>query len=658
MFEAYKSIVIENVYPELDCGRFPVKREQGEACEVSADIFKEGHDLLTAVLKYRRWDETGWHETPMRLVDNDRWAGSFPLPENARYVFTIEAFPDEFGSWRKDLLKRVEAGQDAGSDLLEGRALVQRAAARAEGEDRARLEAQVDAWAQAKAPADSVRLATSEDLLALVAAYPDRSAATVYNKELEVYADRERARFAAWYEFFPRSQGRVLGRGGTFADAEARLPAIKAMGFDVVYLPPVHPIGHTNRKGPNNTLVAGPNDPGSPYAIGNEHGGHKAVAPELGTLADFERFAQATRAHGMEVALDFAIQVSPDHPYVKEHPEWFYHRPDGSIKYAENPPKKYEDIYPLNFNTADREGLWREMKSAVDFWIARGVRIFRVDNPHTKPVYFWHWLIRAVQNEHPEVIFLAEAFTRPKVMRMLAKVGFTQSYTYFTWRNFKEELTEYFTELTQGEAKEYLRGNLFTNTPDILPPILQQGGRPAFKMRLALAATLSSLYGIYSGFELGENTAIPGREEYLHSEKYELKVWDWNRPGNITDYVTTINRIRAENPALRLYKNLRFYRADDDNVLFYGKMTHDRSNVVLVAVNLDPFQPHESVIHVPVRALGIGPDQQYLVHELIADRKLLWKGEEQIIRLDPAAEPAAIYAVTRWGYKDYDDPCY
>ncbi|MHB1414239.1 MAG: alpha-1,4-glucan--maltose-1-phosphate maltosyltransferase [Chloroflexota bacterium] len=657
MVEKVRTVVIEGVYPELDCGRYAIKREVGDVLTVWADIFKEGHDVLSAALKYRRWDETAWGETPMTYVDNDRWQGSFPLPENTRYVYTIEAWKDDFGSWRQDLAKKVEAGMEVSSELMEGELLVQEAIERVEGSGKERLRQTVRAW-EAADEAERTRLALSQDLLDLMHAFPDRSDSTTYDRELEVFVDRVLARFAAWYEMFPRSQGRVLGESATFADCEARLPEVKRMGFDVVYLPPIHPIGVTNRKGPNNTLWAGPNDPGCPYAIGNEHGGHKAVEPSLGTIADFERFVEAIREQGMEVALDFAIQCSPDHPYVHEHPEWFYKRPDGSIKYAENPPKKYEDIYPVNFATEDREGLWQEMKSVVLFWIERGVHIFRVDNPHTKPVAFWQWLIREIQDEHPDVIFLSEAFTRPKMLKALAKAGFSQSYTYFTWRNFKPELIEYFTELTQSEDKEYLRGNLFTNTPDILPPILQEGGRPAFKMRLALAATLSSLYGIYNGFELVENTPIPGREEYMHSEKYEYKVWDWNRPGNIKDYITRVNEIRRSNPALHEYENLRFYESSDDDVIFYGKMTLDRRNAVLVAVNLDPFKAHDSTIRVPIREYGIRPDHQYLVHELITDEKSLWKGEEQVIRLDPNLEPAAIYAISPWTYKDYEEPCF
>lgn len=652
-----RSVVIENVYPELDCGLYPVKREVGVTFDVWADILMEGHDKVAAVLKYRRRDETTWRETPMRLVDNDRWHGQFVLEANTRYLYTIEAWRDAFASWRADTRKKVDAGQDVASDLLEGQRLILQAAERATGRDAQRLR-ELAAAIGARDQAAAAELALSDEVATLVARYPDRSASTTYCRELEVVADRERARFAAWYEMFPRSQGTVPGQSATFDDCIARLPEIRAMGFDVVYLPPIHPIGRTNRKGPNNSLVAGPNDPGCPYAIGNEHGGHKAVEPSLGTLEDFRRFVAAAQALGMEVALDFAAQCSPDHPYVREHPEWFYHRPDGTIKFAENPPKKYEDIYPLDFTCAAWRSLWEEMKSIILFWIEQGVKIFRVDNPHTKPVAFWRWLIEEVQRDHPDTIFLSEAFTRPKMMKLLAKAGFTQSYTYFTWRNFKGELIDYFTELTQTEVKEYLRGNLFTNTPDILPPILQQGGRPAFKMRVVLAATLSSVYGIYNGYELCENTAIPGREEYLNSEKYEYKVWDWDRPGNIKDYIARLNQIRQAHPALHLYDNLRFYHADDDNILFYGKATPDKSDVILVAVNLDPFAAHESRIVVPLAEVGIGPGEKYIAHELFTDTRHLWQGAEQYIRLDPHVEPAAIFHLQRWPTKDYDTPCF
>jgi starch synthase (maltosyl-transferring) len=430
------------------------------------------------------------------------------------------------------------------------------------------------------------------------------------------------------------------------------------MGFDVVYLPPIHPIGRSFRKGPNNAIQAGPDDPGSPWAIGNEHGGHKAIDPALGTLADFRAFLRAAREHGIEIALDYALQCSPDHPWVQEHPEWFHHRPDGTIKYAENPPKKYQDIYPLNFYSREREALWEESKGILLFWIEQGVRIFRVDNPHTKPIPFWSWIISEIQSVHPDVIFLAEAFTRPRVVEALAKVGFTQSYTYFTWRNFKQELTEYLTELTHGEKAEYFRGNFFANTPDILPPILQQGGPPAFRMRLVLAATLSSVYGIYSGYELCENAAIPGTEEYLDSEKYEIKHRDWNAPGNIRDYIARINLIRRENRALHEYRNLVFHESSDEHVLCYGKRSFDGGNTVLVAVNLDPFAARESEVRVPLEALGVGLDEPYQAHELISDERQLWRGPVQRIRLDPRREPAAIFRLERFAQRDYGTPCY
>lgn len=421
---------------------------------------------------------------------------------------------------------------------------------------------------------------------------------------------------------------------------------------------PIHPIGRVNRKGKNNTLRAEPNDPGVPYAIGNELGGHDAIEPSLGTFEDFRRLVAAARDHGMEVALDIAIQGAPDHPWAREHPDWFFIRPDGTIKYAENPPKKYEDVYPVNFNSPDWRNLWEEMRRVIMHWIDQGVTHFRVDNPHTKPTIFWEWLIAEVQKTHPETIFLSEAFTRPKVMKSLAKAGFTQSYTYYTWRNFKQEITDYLTELTQTEMREYYRGNLFVNTHDILPTILQEGGRPAFKFRIALAATLSSVYGMYSSYELCEATPVPGKEEYLNSEKYEYRVWDWDRPGNIKDYIATINRIRREHPALQEYDNLRFYWADDDSVLCYGKATPDRSDVIIVALNLDPFQVHETWIHFPINDFAIGDGEQYRVTELITGESYIWTGGSHHVRLDPHHEPAFIFSLRRWSHVDYVETCY
>jgi starch synthase (maltosyl-transferring) len=653
-----RSVWIANVRPELDGGRFPVKREVGDSFEVTADILQEGHGGLVAMLRYRTVKDTAWHEVPMEALGNDCWAGRFALEENTRYVYTIEAWPDAYRTWAEDLRKRMAAGMDVARELLEGAALVRAALTRVVGADRRRLEARLAEFEGSGDANRRARLLLNEEVSEILDAYPDRDAATRYDRELQVIVDRPLARFAAWYEMFPRSQGRVPGRHGTFRDAIERLPDIAGMGFDVVYLPPIHPIGRSFRKGRNNALDAAPGDPGSPWAIGNEHGGHKAIEPALGTLDDFRAFLRASRDHGLEVALDYALQCSPDHPWVAAHPEWFHHRPDGSIKYAENPPKKYQDIYPLNFYGREREALWEEAKSVLLFWIEQGIRIFRVDNPHTKPLPFWAWVIAEVQAVHPDVLFLAEAFTRPRVMQALAKLGFTQSYTYFTWRNFKQELTDYLTELTRGEMAEYFRGNFFTNTPDILPPILQQGGPPAFKMRLALAATLSPLYGIYSGYELCENVAIPGTEEYLDSEKYEIKVRDWDRPGNIKAYVTRINGIRRENRALHEHRNLVFHESDDEHVLCYGKRSADGGNTVLVAVNLDPFAPHEALVRLPLAALGIGPDEPFQAHELIADARRLWKGPTQRIRLDPGTEPAAIYRLERFGTRAYGTPCY
>jgi len=581
----------------------------------------------------------------MSHVDNDRWRAAFALDEIGRYLYTIEAMPDMYRSWVTDTEKKAAAGQDLAADLLEGARLLSEAAERAHGAERVALLDAAHVLRRPRDQAGALKAAADPALVELASRHRDSALVVRYDRQLEVIVDRPRARFAAWYEIFPRSQGTEAGRSGTFRDAERRLPAIQAMGFDVLYLTPIHPIGATNRKGPNNSLAARPNDPGSPYAIGSRAGGHTAVEPSLGTLEHFDHFQQAVRAHGLELALDFALQVSPDHPWVREHPHWFYRRQDGSIKFAENPPKKYEDIYPLNFSNPEWRSLWRELKGVIDFWVARGVRIFRVDNPHTKPFDFWAWLIRQVQREHPDVIFLSEAFTRPKVMKALAKLGFTQSYTYFTWRNEKLELAEYLTEITSPPVAEYLRGNLFTNTPDILTDVLQTGGRPAFIMRLILAATCSSVYGIYNGFELCEARARPGTEVYADSEMYQHKVWDWDRAGNIVDIVATVNRIRRENPALQLYTNLRFYDSDDPHILFYGKATPDLDNVILVALNLDPFGPHDSWVHLPAAELGIADDEPYEVHDLLSGARYSWRGRHNWVRLDPQVWPAHILRV-------------
>ena len=477
--------------------------------------------------------------------------------------------------------------------------------------------------------------------------YPDRTIATRLDRELRLFAERSRAICSAWYELFPRSTSPDGKRHGTFRDAEKWLPYVGELGFDVVYLPPIHPIGRTARKGKNNALTAAPDDIGSPWAIGGPEGGHKSIHPQLGTVEDFRRFVASAKDLGLEVALDIAFQCSPDHPYVKEHPEWFQQRPDGTIKTAENPPKRYEDIVNFDWMGPAREALWAELRSVFLHWIAQGVRIFRVDNPHTKPLPFWEWVIGEIHAAHPDVIFLAEAFTRPKVMKALAKSGFNQSYTYFTWRNFKHELEGYLTELTQGPPADYMIGNLWPNTPDILPEHLQQGGKPAFLIRSALAATLSSSWGIYSGFELCENRALPGKEEYADSEKYQLVSWDRERPGNIKPWIAALNRARRDHRALQLYRNLRFHRADNERVTFYSKVTEDKTSLVLVAVSLDPYGPQEAVLHVPLERLGIDEDETYQVHDLLSGERALWQGPSALVRLTPE-KPAAVWSVLRF----------
>jgi starch synthase (maltosyl-transferring) len=648
------SVLIENVQPQVDGGRHPVKRVAGETVRVTADVFKEGHDDLTVVLRWRQLTPkaTEPREVAMRPLGNDVWEGEFPLFENGLYAYQVEAWPDPFRTWAHELSRKVEVGRDVSSELLEGAQLLRAAAERAATAgpagafDAERLREGEKALLAGQSPA-TISRALDPRLGDAASRYPDRSIATRSERELRVFAERKRAIFSAWYEMFPRSASREPGRHGTFSDAERLLPYVRELGFDIVYLPPIHPIGRTARKGKDNALQAAADDVGSPWAIGGPEGGHKAVHPQLGTLADFRRFVKVAAEHGLEVALDIAFQCSPDHPYVKEHPEWFQRRPDGTIKTAENPPKRYEDIVNFDWMGPARESLWSELRSVFFHWIEQGVRIFRVDNPHTKPLPFWEWVIGEVKTRHPDAIFLAEAFTRPKMMKALAKAGFDQSYTYFTWRNFKHEMEEYLKELTQPPTADFMLGNLWPNTPDILPEHLQQGGRPAFLFRSALAATLSSSWGIYAGYELCENRALPGKEEYVDSEKYQLVQRDFDKPGNIRPWIAALNRIRNDNPALQLYRNLRFHRADNDRVIFYSKMTEDRSNVILVAVSLDPFAAQEAILDVPLFELGIQPDEVYQVHEMLSDERALWQGPTAQVRLT-LEKPAAIWSVLRF----------
>jgi starch synthase (maltosyl-transferring) len=648
MPRAFPSAVIENLQPLIDGGRYPVKRIVGEDLVVEADIFKDGHDVVAAVLKWRVLGKRTWRESPMVFVDNDRWRSVCTLYDQAIHEYTIQAWTDTFRSWQREFTAKFEGGiTSLRSEALEGAVLVKAAAERARDRSDAARLLEFSEQIATGANSEINTIAQSGELEVLMATYPDRSNATEFNPALRVVVDRPAALFGAWYEFFPRSAEGRGERGSTFRDCLPRVDDAKATGFDVIYFPPIHPIGHTNRKGRNNSIVCDPDDPGVPWAIGSEAGGHKEVEPSLGTLADFDWLQKQVRKRGMEIALDFALNCSPDHPYVKEHPEWFYKRADGTIKYAENPPKKYEDIYPLNFRCQNWRELWAETKSIVLFWAKRGVRIFRVDNPHTKPVAFWEYLIQGVRDKYPDVIFLSEAFTRPKMMKALVKAGFNQSYTYFTWRNSKRELIEYFTELTQTEMSEYFRPNLWPNTPDILPFFLQQGGRPAFMIRVLLAATLSTLYGIYSGYELCENEPLPGREEYLDSEKYQFKERDWNAPGNIKNWIARLNKIRRENRALQSYTNLRFYPAENEAILFYGKMSPARDNIILVVVNLDPHRKQHSYVDVPIDQFGQMESDVYQVQDLLNDAIYTWRGRRNYVELDPKIQPAHIFRLRR-----------
>jgi starch synthase (maltosyl-transferring) len=641
--------VIEDVTPHVDHGRFPVKRTEGDDVVVELVAYADGHDAIDCRLRYRKEGNELWSETPMQPLGHDRWRARFTVTEIGRYRYTASACVDHFLSWRRDLAKRIEADQDLTVAFQVGAQMVQAAVERATGPDAARLAAFARQLAQSSEEQSRRATALGEELAALMQRYADRRFATTHAPELAVVVDRALARFGAWYEFFPRSCTDDPSRHGRFADCEPRLRAAAAMGFDVVYLPPIHPIGPTHRKGRNNKERAEPGDPGSPWAIGSEAGGYCAVHPDLGTLDDFRHFTAAAAKLGLEVALDLAFQCSLDHPYVREHPEWFLHRPDGSVQYAENPPKRYQDIFPLNFETENGKSLWEELLGVVSFWIDQGVRIFRVDNPHTKPFAFWEWLIARVKERDPDVIFLSEAFTCPAVMYRLAKLDFTQSYTYFTWRNTKWELTRYFTELTQTNVREFLRPNLWPNTPDILSEYLQLGGRPAFVTRLALAATLGASYGIYGpAFELCENRAREaGSEEYLDSEKYQIRVWPVDRADHLRDFIARVNRIRRENPALHFNTNLCFHSVDNDMLLCYSKATADRSNVILVVVNLDPHHVQSGWVNLPLAEIGLDPEQPYQAHDLLSDARYLWSGERNYVELNPHVVPAHIFRLRK-----------
>lgn len=728
------TVIIENVRPLIDGGRYPVKRSVGEDLVVEADIFKDGHDVVSAVLKWRARGSEKWHETPMTCVDpwtKDHWRGVCSFFDVGTHDLTIEAWGDTFRSWQHEYSTKFAAHEpNLTSETLEGSGFVaaasQRASATGQKRDAERLK-HFALQIKASQPAEVNAFAHDQELEALMTAYADRKESTEFvlsppaydeligkpsspsaattkaSKERarkkgatsppvivpepvpaakpvaypQVWVDRERALFASWYEFFPRSAEGRGDRGSTFRDCLPRVDDAKAMGFDVIYFPPIHPIGITARKGRNNSVSCQPGEPGVPYAIGNRHqkcpngGGHRDVAPELGTLKDFDWLVAEIKKRGMEVALDFALNCSPDHPYVHHHPEWFYQRPDGTIKYAENPPKKYQDVYPLNYHNPNWRALWDELTSVIEFWCEHGVRIFRVDNPHTKPIAFWEYLIGRVQKRFPDAMFLSEAFTRPRMMRVLAKAGFTQSYTYFSWRNTKQGLTEYFSEITQSECAEYMRPNLFPNTPDILPSYLQFGGRPAFLVRAILATTMAPTYGIYSGFELCENAGLwradwnprsdvrhflnlcdsdykqLAKEEYWESEKYQWKERDWNAPGNIKDTVTRLNRIRRENRALQQLRNLRFVNCDNDLVIAYAKTTAARDNCLLIIVNLDAWNQQDAFITVPLEDFGLTEGEAYQVHDLLTGERFHWTGRQNFVRLAPGERAGHVFRVRR-----------
>lgn len=639
--------VIETVRPEVDGGRFPIKRVEGEQVVVEADAFADGHDALECRLLYRRPGETEWAEAPMAALGNDRWRGTFTVRSLGCYEYTVEAWVDRFLTWRRDMAKRLKAEQSEPLDVLVGVELLEQAAERAEGPDAAVLRGWAERLRTAAPDPQRHRLCLEDDLAAAARRHPDRRFAARHERVLTVVVEREKARFSSWYEIFPRSCADEDGRHGTFADCAAKLPYIARMGFDVLYLPPIHPIGTTNRKGRNNTTTAEPGDCGSPWAIGAAEGGHEAVHPELGSMADFAALREAAARHGVELAIDVAFQCTPDHPYVREHRDWFRTRPDGTIQFAENPPKKYQDIYPLDFESSDWAAMWAELRDVVRFWIGQGIRIFRVDNPHTKGFPFWEWMIGQVRAAHPDVIFLSEAFTRPKVMYRLAKAGFTQSYTYFTWRNTKPEIVGYFTEMAQSGVVEFFRPNLWPNTPDILPEYLQVGGRPGFMIRLALAAMLGASYGIYGpAYELCENEPrAPGSEEYLNSEKYEIRRRDLGSPWSLAGYIARINRIRRENAALQYNWNFTFHDVDNPSILGVSKATEDGSNVVLAFVNLDFHHTQAGWTNLNLAALGLDPSQPYQVHDLLGDGRYLWTGPRNYVELKPQEQPVHIMRI-------------
>lgn len=652
-------VLVEGVAPEIDGGRFAAKGVVGDAFTVEADVIADGHDLVGAALLHRREGEPGWRDAWMSPLGNDRYGASFTPEAMGFYEYTVVGFVDRYGSWARDLRKRADAGQDVAVEFLIGAEMLRAAAARASGRDAetlAGLEASLRAKGDRQSQRALVDAATDGATIALMRTHAERAHAVEHPRVLRVFVDRERAAFSAWYEFFPRSCAATPGRHGTLRDAESWLPRIARMGFDVVYLPPIHPIGRVHRKGRNNTLTPEAHDVGSPWAIGAKEGGHDAIHPDLGTMADFERFVARANALGIDVALDLAFQCAPDHPWVKQHPRWFRALPDGTIRYAENPPKKYQDIYPFDFETDDWRNLWDALRGVVMQWVERGVKVFRVDNPHTKSLRFWEWLIAEVRRTNPEVLFLSEAFTRPKVMYALAKLGFTQSYTYFAWKNRKWELEQYLREVTSPPASHFFRPNPWPNTPDILNEFLQHGGRPACVARLVLAATLCGNYGVYGPpYELAQVTPRePGSEEYLDSEKYQLRHWELGGDDTLAPIMERVNRIRRENTALRRDRSLRFHHTENDQIVCYSKRSDDGSNIVVTVVNLDPHHTQSGFVHLDLPSLGLSWDERYQVHDLLNDARYLWAGPRNYVELHPHASPAHVFVVRRSSRTEQD----
>ena len=653
-------IIIESVTPSVDGGRFPAKRIIGDAVRVEADCFADGHDVVAAQLLWRQASDPGWTTTPMSALGNDRWRASFTVDAIGDWEYTVRAWVDPFLSWRHDFARRVDA-EDVRIAALSGATLIEQAAGRATASGEAEL---LSAWsrelfhaAKAATPLVALKALGLDEARAPVAMrYPDLTHALIDPVVYPLTVERERARFSSWYEFFPRSAAGDGQRHGTFADCEAWLPYVQRMGFDVLYFPPIHPIGRSKRKGRNNTLDPGADDVGSPWAVGAAEGGHDAILSALGTLTDFQQLLQRAAEHGIEIALDIAFQCAPDHPWVKQHPAWFKKRADGSIQYAENPPKKYQDIYPLDFESEDWRAMWVGLADVFAYWAGQGVRIFRVDNPHTKAFPFWEWAIKHLRQTWPDLIFLSEAFTRPRVMHRLAKVGFSQSYTYFSWRNSKQELTEYFTELSSGPGIEYFRPNAWPNTPDILPTALQHGGRPAFMSRVALAATLAANFGIYGpAFELLEHRALrEGGEEYLDSEKFQLLAWQRDRADSLADFIATLNRMRRDNPALQSDAGLRFLSIDNEQMIAYVKATDDLSNIVVCVVNLDPYHVQSGWLQIDLAPLGMQPQQSYQMHDAISGAYFQWHGDRNFVSLDPHRSPVHVMQLRRHLKREHD----